>query len=78
MYKIEKGIPSPRLGSGSKVYPFNEMEVGDSFFVPYSDRDSKKVQANIIVSVRNRRGLPKEFKVRTRSILTGVRCWRVK
>ncbi len=30
-YKIEKGIPMPPI---PKKYPFNLMEIGDSFFVP--------------------------------------------
>jgi hypothetical protein len=29
-YKIEKGVPIPR-GTQCRVYPFNEMQVGDSF-----------------------------------------------
>lgn len=31
MFKIEKGIPTPPRRSTKKIYPFSEMEVGDSF-----------------------------------------------
>lgn len=35
--QIDKNIPYPaktQVGKGGRKYPFNEMEVGDSFFVP--------------------------------------------
>jgi hypothetical protein len=39
-YKIEKGVALPTINRGgdrSQLYPFDEMEVGDSFFVPVSE-----------------------------------------
>lgn len=37
--KIEKGIPIPQTRSkGTSIYPFEGMEVGDSFFVPNKTR----------------------------------------
>jgi hypothetical protein len=35
-YKVEKGIPIHGY-HGNQKYPFHEMEVGDSFFVPIED-----------------------------------------
>jgi hypothetical protein len=43
MFKIEKGIPLPE-----SKYPFAEMEVGDSFFVPCESKEARRVQAIII------------------------------
>lgn len=43
-FKIEKGIPIPDKKDGCgrpSIYPFQEMEVGDSF--PISSTDAKKV-----------------------------------
>jgi hypothetical protein len=44
-YAVEKDIPipPPRRGnkgttqSGGAIYPFNALDIGDSFFVPYED-----------------------------------------
>lgn len=56
MYGIMKGIPIPpsnrgnRKGAGAPtVYNFAEMEVGDSFFVPNSDKPDafKKMQSTV-------------------------------
>lgn len=40
MYAVVKGIPRPEnltKGSGDTKYPFDGMEVDDSFVVPYTD-----------------------------------------
>jgi len=39
VYKIDKNIPIPEIenkikGFRKRIYPFKEMEIGDSFFVP--------------------------------------------
>jgi len=41
--KIEKGIPVPArvCGPGSLVYPWREMEVGDSFLIRQGKRGTK-------------------------------------
>lgn len=36
--KIEKGIPMPDARPKSGIYPFEGMEVGDSFFAPNKTR----------------------------------------
>ena len=42
MYRIQKNIPIPaKMPQGRKqIYPFDRMEVGDSFAVPLSKRKS--------------------------------------
>ena len=63
--KIDKGIPMPSLTR----YPFDEMEVGDSFLVPSDNRTS----VSTLVS-RNHNG--KKFSLRKMTDGT-YRCWRI-
>ncbi|MBE2190552.1 MAG: hypothetical protein IAE63_00045 [Alphaproteobacteria bacterium] len=72
---IDKEIPIPvfpkKRGGKPPVYPFNEMEVGDSFRVPDDKEDSVRVAAR-----RINRKTQKEF----RALYTEdeIRIWRVK
>lgn len=88
-YKIEKGIPiTPKIkpsgrpqGSGVlPTYPFNLMEIGDSFLYPCTDgleqlagRARLQSAAYQSTYIRNN---PRAFVVRI--VPTGVRCWRTK
>lgn len=43
MYEVQKGVPKPktrRLNAPPRKYPFREMEVGDSFFVPKKTKNT--------------------------------------
>ena len=75
-FKIEKGVPIPKVPYGAKKkpekYPFLSMDVGDSFFIP--GMESKIVTA-YISSWRRRVGNSKKFSVRTMD--GGIRVWRV-
>lgn len=62
---IDKSIPFPRRALKS-VYPFAEMEIGDSFFVDEQGSVSTK-------TAEDRLG----FKFKTRRINGGCRVWRV-
>jgi len=80
MYKIEKDVPIPR----SRAYPFQEMEIGDSFFVScdgyqtQSKRDKFRViGCRIIQSLRPFRQNGKKFITRTDRENNGIRCWRI-
>ena len=66
-FKIETGFPIP-VTSKAK-YPWAEMKVGDSFFVP------AKVPSDINVTGAI---LNTGFKFIRRSVDDGVRVWRVK
>ena len=70
-FKIEKGIPAPpeRLR-----YPFREMKVGDSFFVPCSDEEKRRVANRMRSSASKRRGLG-AFSLR--EVEGGVRAWKI-
>jgi hypothetical protein len=35
MIQIEKGVPMPKASDSARKYPWREMEVGDSFVVPF-------------------------------------------
>jgi hypothetical protein len=71
-FQIEKGVPLPPLAvvSGRPTkYPWTEMAVGDSFFVP--GQSSVKFSGNI-TSAKKMTG----FKFTTRTVDGGVRVWR--
>lgn len=79
---IEKGIPIPRKkvpGSPPdprgkyatrQYYPWNEMEVGDSFLV--TNRKASTLSASMTSATR-RTG----FKFTARTLEKGVRIWRI-
>lgn len=75
MFEIEKNIPIP--GYHCK-YPFEKMEIGDSFFVKEaSDSYRRKVR-----NAANMFGKKNGCKFKTRSMknkdgIDGIRIWRV-
>jgi len=82
-FKIEKNIEMPtwfRNGSGYRgMYPFEEMEVGDSFLIPTSPNKLEKSRlsvANAVLGYRKRWN--KGFKGATRTVTGGVRFWCIK
>jgi hypothetical protein len=71
---IEKNVVMPELPKRGAVYPYEQMEVGDSFFI----RDDRK---NVIINVcnRNRKAALKNNAAYTaKKVDGGVRVWRVK
>lgn len=80
-FKIEKNIPVP--SKAADEYPFAEMEVGDSFFVPIEVKSTKSVRnatAAYQQRVRNKNGTT---TLRFTTVIenidgkeTGVRVWR--
>jgi hypothetical protein len=68
-FKIERGIPAPANGAGRpNLYPWHDMEVGDSFVIPIAKRTS--------VASCQGRFAPKRFITRKISA-TEARVWRV-
>lgn len=75
--KIDNNVPIPanagRRGKGS-MYPFSEMEVGDSFFV---SRPQKTMTGSVSSAARKN-----SAKYTTRSVtengVSGTRVWRIK
>ena len=70
-YKIETGVPLPRL-KNTRKYPFDKMKVGDSFFVP----NGKIGTIGNAVFMWNREHRDSQFI--SRSVEGGVRVWRTK
>ena len=79
MYQIEKDVPIPErhTGRGNRQFPFPEMQVGDSFFVPLDGRIPSNVQQSIAGAGRQNRTMSR-FTSRqvTENGVQGVRCWR--
>jgi hypothetical protein len=72
--KIEKGVPvaeTPRSPGVKPIYPWKEMEVGDSFlFRPNVGRQSAYNASSLRSGRMGRRYV-------VRSTPEGMRCWRV-
>jgi hypothetical protein len=87
-FKIEKGYEIPttaRRGPGQSQYPFREMEIGDSFFVPVKRVKAEDGTEKVEIV---RPPLPNAKKPGDRKFVsrieknkkgeaTGVRVWRV-
>jgi hypothetical protein len=72
MYKIEKNIP---IGYANKpMYPFDKMEVGDSFFVKGDKKKANSV--GVAVSGYKKRTPGVYFTCRVSN--EGIRVWRIK
>lgn len=69
-FAIEKGIPKP-IAHGSQLFPFPDMEVGDSFAFP-STLDNR-VRTAACNWGKTHGG--KKFSVRKYG--NGHRCWRI-
>lgn len=81
MYSIDKDIPPPADGAysthGGRVYPFAEMQPGDSVFIEGAKIDGNEcAAARNIAYKRRKKGMDCRFKARTEN--GGVRIWRVK
>lgn len=63
---IEKGLPPPK-----DRFPFEEMEIGDSFLLP---PDIKRMTVQV-AALRHKKKTGKVFSVKKTS--QGYRCWRV-
>lgn len=69
--EIEKNIPTPPGVQGTKKYPFDKMEVGDSIFIKGQTSVGKAANAARVYA--NGR----QMKFSSRSVDGGVRIWRI-
>lgn len=80
--RVEKGIalPSLRRQLPKISYPFQDMEVGNSFFIVVTPpEDPNRVMHRIYQqSVRFKREFGAEYGFTQRRVEGGVRCWRTK
>ena len=74
-FEIEKDIAIPTRDAWK--YPFNEMEIGDSFFIPLNGQDSIRLHHKIKSAARHYcKSNMKSFAVRYMKQQGGIRCWR--
>jgi hypothetical protein len=73
-FKIEKGLPIPPGKGRGGMYPFDQMEAGDSFFVADDPGIKGTSVSNSAASYERKHN--KKFSVR--KVEGGWRCWRVK
>lgn len=90
-YIIDKDVPIPerdlRAPRRPTIYPFDKMEVGQSFFVPLSEFPgitNAKLSRRLVSAVnswRERRGVKWTFRYRLAATVEngveGVRLWRL-
>lgn len=80
-FKIEKNQPMPETFDGASsrgIYPFDEMEVGDSFFVPCKKENEFKSAVQSVHYANSKERKKESGKIFKRSqIGSGVRIWRV-
>ncbi len=72
MIEIDRNVPmpaKPHAGGRPSIYPWAELEIGDSFFVP--DKKSSNCGAWMAGKL-----LGRKFSART--VDGGVRVWRIK
>lgn len=75
MFKIEKNIPITSIKTTKNFqskYPFNKMEIGDSFFIPEKTKKDEKKRKGLYCSAK-RFGI----KIATRKGEGGLRVWKV-
>ena len=79
--KIEKNIPvpqirkvrrSPGVGGQNRIYPFNEMEIGDSIFIVGQTTKGKACDC------AHQYGRRRNIRFTGRATEGGVRIWRIK
>ena len=86
MIEIEKDVPMPKtsLAGRPMLYPFPEMEVGDSFRVECKEKDRTLASSRVRVAAQSfaRRVDPSQrfsvIQVFKDGVFVEVRCWRVK
>ena len=74
-FKIESGVPAPAprfIPKRKRKYPFDQMKINDSFFVP----NGKVNTISVSVAQFHQKNKPKRLTCRT--VEGGVRVWRVK
>lgn len=78
-YKVDRGVQMERKREAFTRFPFNKMQVGDSFLVPIEDQEQAAVGPSIYSaanSYNNTHGT--KIKMSTRKVEGGVRVWRIK
>ena len=72
--KIEKGVLLPETRRKESPFPFEHMEIGDSFGVPYTQHTDKTIR--FAASAYGRQA-SKRFTVRKMAADNQIRVWRL-
>jgi excisionase family DNA binding protein len=78
--EVEQDVSIPKDRYFRK-YPLPEMEVGDSFFVPFMGHDALRIQSRVKSCAQQFAKLhdnKKHFTIRILRHQHGVRCWRTR
>ena len=76
--QIDKKVPIP-LKRNRRIYPFNEMEVKDSFEVPIENNPKMNARKqNIYMAIWRFCKANPNKKFTTASTEKGIRVWRIK
>ena len=74
--KIEKNIPIPEKQSKRLMYPWPDLEVGDSFFIEdYTRKKQIGISSSAFIWFRKHKP---HGKIVTRRVEGGIRVWRFK
>lgn len=74
MFKIEKHIPvPPKHNKGSSIYPFAQMQKGDSFLIPAKAKEEQVSKRKAVSASAYKH----KMKITTRIVEGGVRVWKV-
>lgn len=74
--KIDKGVPLPEPKRGRKgTYPWDELQVGDSFFVPGKTCNTF---GGFLTRLKKAGGIECVIRSVTENDIKGVRIWRIK
>jgi hypothetical protein len=75
---IEKNVPLPDK-TREKIYPFQDMEIGDSFLIKIEDKKlALKKKQNIYIAIWRYCQVHPDKKFTTASFSNDVRVWRIK
>jgi hypothetical protein len=76
VFKLETNVPMPELPrNGRTIYPFRQMNVGDSFFAPIDDDD--RLSRDRLASAASYAGSRNNMKFARRRVDGGYRIWRL-
>lgn len=79
LYTIEKNIAISQKRKEIIRFPFEKMEVGDSFFIPSSDQAINAARSSLFTAIRTFNIFHnKTYKILTRAQEKGLRVWRIK
>ena len=82
MYKLEKEIDIPKIEKSHRSwrYPIDDMEIGDSFLVPWLDDKPEQVARRVrgSITAAKKRHPTWNFTVRLAYDEKGIRVWRTK